>query len=451
VHVAADGEKGRSLQGVAVRWWLQNDKPYLFSVDNASVKGMDYSALPPELWMVQWTEGRGEIEYQTPDQQANLNGLRTNFDDVTPYVTYFDQFLTLLQAKGLTLSEAKKVKCDLIDEMFDEKRQAHVHYPVAAGDYHWYADDAATAAMAIQVIPTIFGGMGAGASGTNDLVSQINELVAEINVLIDNINGHEANIIDQVNATVVGGVNSNVVDGTNSALVDRINTYIVTVINNIVTEINARIVTLGNDAFAAIGTALAEVNTVVVAHINTYVVPPFNTLLSYIDTVLVGTSTGTGGGANTINEKLQTSFGDPPHYAAPGLAGPLSHTGIAAQPGSGNISANPYTLSAIDLNAAGVGYLSHIGTLSHLSPLTHVGSVAPPDPFTAGIPWTPVELTSPVTVSIAEISGIMGLIASRRSSLLTVQCSKKNAVNALTTIAAVIAYDVTAGWPAPAP
>ena len=47
-----------------MRWWLQTDPPCVMSVDNASVRGMDFSELiivDPDLWMVHWTEGKGEI------------------------------------------------------------------------------------------------------------------------------------------------------------------------------------------------------------------------------------------------------------------------------------------------------------------------------------------------------------------------------------------------------
>jgi len=48
---------------------------------------------------------------------------------------------------------------------------------------------------------------------------------------------------------------------------------------------------------------------------------------------------------------------------------------------------------------------------------------------------------------LTEAKGqILDAIHQRRNSLLITGQSKKNAINALTTISAVIAYDVTAGW-----
>jgi hypothetical protein len=50
-------------------------------------------------------------------------------------------------------------------------------------------------------------------------------------------------------------------------------------------------------------------------------------------------------------------------------------------------------------------------------------------------------------VTSAEQGAINNGITSKTQSLTTAKNSKIAAVNALTTIAAVIAYDVTAGWP----
>ena len=120
-----------------MRWWLNTDNK-AFSVDNSLVLGaMDFSSLPPNpngsgepLWMAHWTEGKGELEYQTPDGQ-NLNGLRAGFYDVTPYVGLFQQFMSNLP--GIELAQAQKIQTDLIKQLFASKRQMPYYYPVAAG------------------------------------------------------------------------------------------------------------------------------------------------------------------------------------------------------------------------------------------------------------------------------------------------------------------------------
>jgi hypothetical protein len=59
----------------------------------------------------------------------------------------------------------------------------------------------------------------------------------------------------------------------------------------------------------------------------------------------------------------------------------------------------------------------------------------------------PIEGTALVNLTVTEMGSIISGIETRRNNLMTVQRTKKNAVNALTEIADVIAYDVTADWP----
>jgi hypothetical protein len=123
-----------------MRWWLNTDDPQIFCVDNATVSGMDFSSLPANLWMVQWTDGKGELENQI-DANTNDNGLRERFIDVVPYAPFFQQFLAKLPM--LTLAQAQQVQIDLIKQIFESKRQDPYHYPIAAGDYTWDASDEA--------------------------------------------------------------------------------------------------------------------------------------------------------------------------------------------------------------------------------------------------------------------------------------------------------------------
>lgn len=63
------------------------------------------------------------------------------------------------------------------------------------------------------------------------------------------------------------------------------------------------------------------------------------------------------------------------------------------------------------------------------------------------ISWPPYNSTVNVQLSMANMRTLISTINSRRTSLQSVRQSKTNAINALTTIAAVIAYDATTGWP----
>jgi len=128
-----------------MRWWLNTDNK-AFSYENALVLGvMDFSALASNIWMVQWIDGRGEIEYQDAAGN-NLNGLRENFTDLTPWVPYFQQFMTFLP--GITLEQAQKIQNELIAELAESKGEQPYHHVVAAGDYHWEATDKAMTMMA---------------------------------------------------------------------------------------------------------------------------------------------------------------------------------------------------------------------------------------------------------------------------------------------------------------
>jgi hypothetical protein len=63
------------------------------------------------------------------------------------------------------------------------------------------------------------------------------------------------------------------------------------------------------------------------------------------------------------------------------------------------------------------------------------------------IDWPPLNSTVMVRMSMANMRALITSIQTRRTSLQNTQIAKKNAINALTTVAAVIAYDVTTGWP----
>jgi hypothetical protein len=151
-----------------MRWWLNTDHK-TFSFENAIVLGlMDFSSLPANVWMVQWTDGRGEIEYQD-DEGNNLNGIRDNFTDIVPYVPFFQQFMNYLA--GLTLAQAKKIQSELVTLLFETKSQSPYNHTIAAGNFNWETTDAAVAAMSIAMFPALLSGTN---TSLNSLVTQIN-------------------------------------------------------------------------------------------------------------------------------------------------------------------------------------------------------------------------------------------------------------------------------------
>jgi hypothetical protein len=364
-----------------VRWWLQTNPPYLMSVDNASVSGMDFSNLlvaEPDLWMVHWLEGKGEIErieLDAANVASNLNGLRESFYDVTPYVDLFDQFLTLLQPKNLLLDQAKKVKIDLIKQLFESKRQMPFHYPIAAGDYWWDATDSG-----------LFSSTAGGLQTTT----------VKVNEVIDRLNG----LIGLITSYLVTPLNAN--NPTHGNLISQINSNIQAAINGVFASMAGEV-----------STNITQVGNLTITHIN--------------DTVL-----GVSGGGDTINGKLHNTFFPAPdpgfHAAAPGIDFDIVH--------------NSYTfggISTYSITGVSPGAYSTFSAI----PWTNVSHVSP-----ANAQWIPIGSTTPVNVTPDEQTAILKGIADRTNALFVIKNQKIGEVNALTTVGAVIAYDVLAGWPA---
>ena len=361
-----------------MRWWLQTNPPYLMSVDNASVSGMDFSALlatMPDLWMVQWTEGKGEIErieFDEHNEASNLNGLREQFIDIMPYAPLFQQFLTKLQAKALLLPQAKKVQVDLIREIFESKRQAPFYYPVAAGNYYW---DATDESLFSSVIPAI-----------QNATAKLNEVLAALNAAVAHVN---ANIVAIINQNA--GLGNGLIGLINSQLVAEVNAFVVTPHNNSLAHENAE----GNG------------------------------LIAYINGTILSTWTGSPG-VNNVNNGLRTiDVGGTPGQQ--GLTADIAHTTQSW--------ANPY--AATGLNALAPGTFNNASAIPW-TPLTNVA--------TSNAQWIPIGGTAPVNVTPAEQAGIMNGIAARTNALNIKKNTKIGQVNALTTIPAVIAYNVTTGW-----
>lgn len=368
-----------------MRWWLNTDNPKIFSVDNSSVSGMDFSALDPTLWMVQWTEGKGEVEFQSATG-VNLNGLRESFYDVTPYTGLFQQFLQRLP--GLTLDQAKKIQIDLIKQLFESKRQLPYHYPVIAGDYWWDATDGSLYAST--------------AGGLQNTVVTLNAVIDQLNAMMAGVSGGDSGIVAVINQHAVVG-----------------NTFI-SQTNSMIAEIGGNIVNETNYALDAIDGIFGQVNSnVVVAG---------QTLVPYLNDVIIGYRNYDHLDYNTINNRLRTDnfFG---------LTSDLPYTSA--------------TFSNVPTNSS-----YRASYLTYLTPGTFN------DATSAGLSWTDIEHvpvansqwipiggTVAVNVTPDEQTAILTGIADRTSQLFVIKNQKIGEVNILTTIAAVIAYDVLAGWP----
>jgi hypothetical protein len=280
-------------------------------LDNTNATEVDFTGFDPTVFMAEWREGRGEIETR------GQPGLRTIFYDPTPYAAMFQRGLTILAAETppLTLAQAQKVQTDLVQMIYDAKRQAPIAYTFSGTSYEWSAFDEDIAAMAIETIPFISGAIQTTGGGTTTIVGQINAM------------------IDQINSSIVSVNNANAAQ--------------------------------------------------------------FNVLNPVVN------------------------------YAIPLLKGAFISTTTYASPGT-------------DGRGVGSGNFGNNSAIAHIS---GPGGGAP-----IIVAWSPIGANAPLNTTMTDITNIMNAIATRRQGLLNTRNTKANAIAALATIAAVIAYDVTAGW-----
>lgn len=75
-----------------------------------------------------------------------------------------------------------------------------------------------------------------------------------------------------------------------------------------------------------------------------------------------------------------------------------------------------------------------------------IGAIANPMNSAGSITWLPYNADTGIVLTYSQLGTIATSIVSRRNSLLAVRETKRAQVQALTTIAAVAAYDITTGW-----
>jgi hypothetical protein len=411
---------------------------------------LDTSELPPNVIRVKWNGSEGFIDY------SNLI-LSQRITDASPYQVYLDRWTTakLTATPSPILQEAQAIKIGLVNMLYDIKRQADYAYAVAAdASAVWEANDGAMANMAVAVIPGILNSIiqlaGETGGGTGSLVDQLN---ANYNTWHSQLNANYSTWYSQLNAnysTWDSQLNANY-----STWSSQINAAYGTwkgQIDNLANEVNARIGSFNANIEAA-GDALANgINANIVDQGNGTVSEVNSRIVTHLNTAVLGYS---GDTINTLSNKLQSTdinapAGPPLYAAAPGLGGNLA------------------TLTSLDVSFSYIGYeCTDVGgvtypvissasisslTISTLSvsslsvPALSV-SVPPLSSLGLSISWTPVGEADPVTLSAAEVAGIMSGVANRRTSLLQTKQNKTTAINALTNIEDVIAYDATAGWP----
>jgi hypothetical protein len=348
-------------------WWIVPSQG-LVTVDDAPLKGIDCSSVPANIYLIRWWGTRGEILYNHNDRLP----VREKFIDITPYVPLFNQWMNFAElppspSPPITLAQAKTVKIDMINALFDSKRQAPYHYPVASGDYWW---DATDATMFSSLVPAV-----------ENLVAKANEIAASLNQLAANLNSAIPGL-NSADGTITNNVNNNATIG--NSLRDNVNSFIVTP---------------GRDLFN-------EFNTVVV---------PADSARALTTSQGLQTGTFLIGSINTA-------------LAAPGLSGylpTLPTFTAAADPSYISVTFGTFTLPGVPW-----------------TPIANVANVA-----STSMSWIPIGSTTPANVTPAEQQAIIEGITARTNQLNLIANQKTAQVNALTTVAAVVAYDVLAGWP----
>jgi hypothetical protein len=90
-------------------------------IDDASIMGIDCSAVPENVYLIWWYphSGQGEILYKHQDRMP----IREPFTDFSPYVHLFDKFLiaAMDRVPPISLVQAKLVKSRMVDALSIER------------------------------------------------------------------------------------------------------------------------------------------------------------------------------------------------------------------------------------------------------------------------------------------------------------------------------------------
>jgi hypothetical protein len=192
--------------------------------------------------------------------------------------------------------------------------------------------------------------------------------------------------------------------------------------NASLTSVTQNLVTKTNEISSKLNSAMPALDNsdaVIVAGINSNIGTPHNQMLIEINTSIVPSiTTSVTALSNATQSQNVVDYN--------GLNVPVAQPGMSG--GAPAINALTSASGASSITRAAV-------------PWTSVSGVASPN-----IDWVPVGSSTSVAVTPAEAAAIIQGIAARSNDLTGKQNIKVGQVNSLTTIAAVIAYDVTTGW-----
>lgn len=302
----------------------------LIAVDNCAISPLSLTGLAANIGQVSYQKTDGKLQYNDRPPTP------VEFTDPAPYQPYLNTWITAAAAlvPALQLAQAKQVKIDLIDGIFNHKRRV----PFTQGAWQYDASDESVSNLDLLVQATAV--VSSDASG-----------------LVLSINTAFSSLVNGINGTIVPGVNAMV--NANNYSAGQVNSW-----------------SAAHDAnFARVQLYSAS--------------PP----------------------ANPGQYVMMSPTADP------WVSGGLGSGGFQSMAGVGGVS-------GVSVSGSAVPGFNHVGNITH----------------------QPLNATTPQSIPAGDISLALQGIANRRNTLNSNRMAKKIAVNALTTIPAVVAYDATTGW-----
>jgi hypothetical protein len=399
-----------------VQFWIRPSSNAV-AIDDAAITGVDCSSIPTNVQLVHWYGAS-----QTPSGEVLYNdrvAIREPFTDPTPYLTVINNWIkaaggilppdpvlgaattphsptklttpTQSSTSGpyppLTVSQAQAVKNNLIDGLFANKRQA----PITFMGNQYDASDSEASAMA-------------------------NAISAAAKQNIDAITGSVDSAFSTYSGNVQAGLNGFAgTTGTAGSVNKAINDYH--------TNVNVAFGTMASNAQAGDGTVAGNVTTAFTSH------------------------------ANFLNSRL-AQFNSDMSFDFTAFSAAISANIIVPINGAVAFPIGPLTNPALTIPAIAADAGQSVNGSSVAAPSTATTSVTAPTVngpasittvASPTIPWTPIGGT-PQTMTFANFSALLKSITDRRATLQANRATLKNALNAMTTVAAVAAQDITAGW-----
>jgi hypothetical protein len=390
---------------MAMKFWLVPANNVV-TVDDAPM-AVDLSDVPANIYIVDWGGKDGTILY------TDRVGVREKFSDPSPYQTYINRWMLAAQdpnqnelgapsVQPITLAQAQAVKTSLINSLFDLKRQAPIDVTItvtpssssekATITTTYDASDENVSSMQSQAIGEM---TGSAAGGHDSLGACIQRLEDSMNASADGLNYNLAVSAGNFNTSLASSASN--FNASLAASINAINANFVqhdNYISNYNNDVNTH-----NDNVGVFNSHMGVT------------VAGFNDNTHYMNSAYVDAINGTlvscdaGGGVYSAATMPHQSMPDSNYTAGMPTAVSLSAT-IGSMPGA---SMSPATMSPASM--------------------PHVSAGGIPD--AASLTMNQVALQE---------------ILNRRNTLKTTQNTKNGEIGALTSVAAVAAYDVTAGW-----